>query len=69
VLFGLTIAVQTPDTSALGQFSPNAGIVRTIGLDTSVLEPGHFGTRGVARSKYVGWTDTARVEREPITRV
>ena len=25
--------------------------------------------RGVARSKYVGWTDVASAEHEPITRV
>ena len=26
-----------------------------------------FVSRGVARSKYVGWTDMASAEREPIT--
>ena len=38
-------AVRTRDTSALvRQFGPNGETVRTVCLDTSVLEPGHIGT-------------------------
>jgi len=38
-------AVRTRDTSALvRQFGPNGETVRTVCLDTSVLEPGHIGS-------------------------
>ena len=33
-----------PDTLASRYFGPSTEIVRTIGVDTSALGPGHFGT-------------------------